>query len=378
MTDRERVLAILDGRSPDRIPWIPRLQVWHQAHTNMGSLPERLQGMDLRQVERELGMGTPARGGSVVAGEQRGDVEVSTRQEGETRVTTYRTPAGEVWTRHRGSDELRLAGIGDLEVEHLIKGPEHFGAVEYMVQHTHYAPTYEKYLEYEAEIGEDGYPLVSAGDCPFHYYLQKLAGYQNAYYMLYDYPDKVEHLLGVLEEVDRERLWPVVAGSPARLVMHGVHLDSTMTPVPMFERYITPYYQDFTALLRPRGITLAMHADNDSRLILEHLREAGYGMAETFTTAPQVSCTLEEARAAWGTDVIIWGGVPSVLLEDSYSDEQFESYMRGVFRAIAPGGAFILGVADNIMPRALLHRLERIAEMVEMWGACPIDPGSIE
>ena len=377
MTDRERVLAILDGHTPDRIPWIPRLQVWHQAHTNMGSLPEQFEGMDLRRVERELGMGTPARSGGVAAREQHGDVEVSAQEEGDSTLTTYRTPAGSVSTRHRGSDVLRQAGIGNMEVEHFIKGPDDFAAVEYLMQHTHYRPTYQEYLDYEADIGDDGYPLVSAGDCPFHYFLQKLAGYQNAYYLLFDYPDKVEHLLGVIEEVERERLWPLVADSPARLVLHGVHLDSSMTPAPMFSRYITPYYRDFTALLRPRGITLAMHADNDSRLILEHIREAGYGMAETFTTAPQVTCTLEEARAAWGTDVIIWGGVPSVLLESAYSDEQFESYMRGVFRTIAPGAAFILGVADNIMPGALLHRLERIAEMVEMWGTCPIDPASI-
>ncbi len=116
MTDRERVLAILDGRSPDRIPWIPRLQVWHQAHTNMGSLPRRFEGMDLRQVERELGMGAPARGGTVAATEQRGDVEVSAVPEGESTVTTYRTPAGAVSTRSRGSDELRRAGIGNLEI----------------------------------------------------------------------------------------------------------------------------------------------------------------------------------------------------------------------------------------------------------------------
>jgi hypothetical protein len=100
-------------------------------------------------------------------------------------------------------------------------------------------------------------------------------------------------------------------------------------------------------------------------------------MAETFTTAPQVRCTLEEARRAWGTSVIIWGGVPSVILEDAYSDDVFEAHMREVFRTVAPGEAFILGVADNVMPNARLDRLERITEMVEAWADCPIDPARI-
>jgi len=187
----------------------------------------------------------------------------------------------------------------------------------------------------------------------------------------------VEHLMATMEEIERESLWPIIAHSPARLILHGVHFDSSITPPSFFSRYITPYYQDFSELLHEHDKTLAMHADNDSRLILEHIEAAGFDMAETFTTAPQVTCTLEEARQAWKDRVIIWGAVPSVILEPAYSEEAFETYMRQLFRTIAPGDAFILGVSDNIMPAALVDRLKRIAEMVEEWGTYPIDPARI-
>jgi uroporphyrinogen-III decarboxylase len=377
MTNRERLLAIMDGRSPDRIPWIPRLQVWHTAHSRLGTLPPSLHGLSLRQVERQLGMGTPARDGRISTAEQTGDVEVRTQTEGDSVLTFYHTPAGTVSFRHRHTAEMERVGLPSLEVEHMAKGPDDYAVVEYLVEHTQYVPMYNEYLQYEAEIGEDGYPMVGAGDCPFHYFLQKLAGYQSGYYQLTDYPAEVEHLLRTMEEVERDRLWPVVANSPARLILHGVHLDSEMTPPPLFSRYITPYYQDFAALLHRRGKTLAMHADNDSRLILGHLEEAGFDMVETFTTWPQALCTLEEARQAWANRMIIWGAVPSVILEDTYSDAQFETYMRQVFRTVAPGDAFILGVADNVMPGARLDRLERITGMVEAWGTYPIDPAGI-
>ena len=61
MTDRERILAVLAGRRPDRIPWIPRLLLWYNAHSRAGTLPARYRGMTLREVERDLGVGTPAR-----------------------------------------------------------------------------------------------------------------------------------------------------------------------------------------------------------------------------------------------------------------------------------------------------------------------------
>lgn len=51
--------------------------------------------------------------------------------------------------------------------------------------------------------------------------------------------------------------------------------------------------------------------------------------------------------------------------------------LRSEFRTVAPGDAFILGVADNVMPNAQLERLERITQMVEDWGHYPIDPACI-
>ena len=95
-------------------------------------------------------------------------------------------------------------------------------------------------------------------------------------------------------------------------------------------------------------------------------------MVECFATDPLAKCTLEDARAAWGTSIIIWGGVPSVILEEWYPAEQFESHIRDLFRTIAPGDAFIMGVSDNVMPGAEVWRLERIAELVEQYGYYPI------
>ena len=66
--------------------------------------------------------------------------------------------------------------------------------------------------------------------------------------------------------------------------------------------------------------------------------------------------------SSWKDRVIIWGAVPSVLLEPAYSQETFEEYMRQLFRTIAPGGAFILGIADNAMPGSKIERIRRITE----------------
>ena len=95
-------------------------------------------------------------------------------------------------------------------------------------------------------------------------------------------------------------------------------------------------------------------------------------MVECFVTDSMVETTLAEAREAWGDRVIIWGGVPSAILEEPYTDEQFERAMDDLFRTIAPGDAFILGVADNVMPGAKLDRVRRITQMVQQRGTYPV------
>ena len=66
MTHRERILAVLDRKPPDRIPWAPRLQLWYNARAAEGNLPARYRGMSLREMERAMGVATPAREGSRV------------------------------------------------------------------------------------------------------------------------------------------------------------------------------------------------------------------------------------------------------------------------------------------------------------------------
>jgi hypothetical protein len=372
MNHRERLLAILSGKPPDRIPWIPRLLVWYTAHRRAGTLPERYRGWSLRDIERDLGLGTPARDGQIFRTELR-NVEVRQHWLSPAELLTeYITPAGAVSTRFVASAESRRTGLGDFQSEFMLKRREDYAVVEYIVEHTDYIPIYDAYVAYEQEIGEDGYPMVQCGDCPFHHWMRALAGYNNAYYHLSDYAKEVERLLAVMEQRDREVVWKLMADSPAELILHGVHFSSQMTPPRIFDRYILPYYQDLSALFRSRGKVIALHADNDTRQILEQIERAGFGMAECFATYPLVPTTLAEARAAWGDRVIIWGGVPSTILEEPYSDAHFERYMDELFRTIAPGDAFILGVSDNVMPGAKIERLRRITQMVEERGVYPI------
>jgi len=372
MNDRERLLTILDRQPPDRIPWIPRLLLWYNARKLTHTMPAEFEGLSLRELEKRLGVGTPARDGRICSVVRDG-VEVVTRDEGGKRITEYHTPVGTVREVMHFSADLDAQGLPGRVEEFLLKEPRDYKVWEWVVEHTRWAPAYDAYRAYDAETGEGGLPMISTGDVPLHGWAQALAGYEYAYFHLADFPEMVDHLLHTMWEVERERLWPVVAESPARLILHGVHLSSQFTPPSLFRKYITPYCQEFIPMMHEHGKAVAMHGDNDVSQIIELLEQAGWDMVECFVTAPMVPLTLRRAREVWGNRVIMWGGLPSLLLSPSVAEDEFRAYLDELLDIIAPGDAFILGVADNVMPDSLISRVAYVTDLIEKRGWYPIE-----
>ena len=367
MNTRQRLLSILNHQLPDRIPWVPRLELWYNARIKTHTMPSQWQGASLRQIERDLKVGTPARTGQVYQIRYEG-VEIVTREEKRHSITEYVTPLGTLRQVTVASQDLAEVGIQGLVKEHLLKTVQDYRVWEWIVEHMQVIPTYAEYQAYDREIGEDGLPMVQMQASPLWDFLEVLAGFEEAYYQLADYPAEVERLLAVMTGVYRERLWPVVAASPAQLILTDVHLGSQLTPPPLFRKYLLPYHLELSALLHRHGKKLAMHADADTSRILPLIETAGWDMVECFVTAPMAPVTIEQARQVWGERMILWGGVPSVYLSPDMPEEQFHHYMANLFEAIAPGKAFILGIADNAMPDSLIERVAWISEFVEENG----------
>jgi methanogenic corrinoid protein MtbC1 len=89
--------------------------------------------------------------------------------------------------------------------------------------------------------------------------------------------------------------------------------------------------------------------------------------------------TLAEYYRRWGENTTIFGGIPSnILVAELTTDEEFEDYLDNMFKAIAPGRRFVVGVADTTPPDAVFDRLVRIGERVEKEGRLPLEAGGAD
>ena len=371
MNDRQRILSILKGVSPDRLPWIPRLEIWYEAHKRSNTMPKKWDGMSLREIERALGLGTPAREGRIFHVSYE-NVEIVSQQKGDRSIVSYQTPVGTIQQVSLQTEERQKKGLPGVVVEHLLKGPDDYLVWEWIVKNSTYIPAYEEYARYDAEIGGDGLPMTLVSFSPFYFFLETLVGYEKAFYHLADYPEEVNHLLSVMTEVQKAKEWPIIVQSPAQLILTDAHISTQFTPPKIFMEYIYPYQRELIDFLHSHGKWSAMHADADTSKILNLIEQTGWDMVECFVTAPMVPLSLEQARHAWGNRVIIWGGIPSLMLSPTIREEEFRAYCSNIFSIIAPGDAFILGIADNVMPDSLIDRIAWISELVDERGWYPL------
>jgi hypothetical protein len=375
MTNRERVLAVLNREPPDRIPWMARLGIWYDACKRRGTLPAEYAGLSRAEVERSLGIDESARDVVCYRRELR-DVEVRTTRAGDDTLTEYVTPAGTVSTRTRRSAALAEAGVyGDVGIERMIKTESDYAAAEFIFSHAEIVPLPDKVAEYDRKIGERGLPMVWLEHDPMSWIMRELVGLETFFYHLADFPERIESLYEVMTQMSL-KIQDAALEAPVRLVLQGAHFEGSMVPPPLFEKYMLPYFRAFADRLHARGKWLVCHADADTRLLVDLIKDAGFDVLDCFASAPLVPFELAEARRRFGPGVTIWGGVPSTILCDPYTDEQFEQYMEHLFDDIAPGDRFMLGVSDNIMPETHIERVRRVGELVRDRGRYPIQSRS--
>jgi uroporphyrinogen-III decarboxylase len=397
LTGRERILAAIRGEARGRLPWTPRLDLWYRAHLRNRTLPEKWVGASMWNIIRDVGgliyypniptwrerlWGVEVAetvDGKVIDADQPMALSFSGRDVwglgerwGKETVTEYRTPKGTVSTKHVWLEEMRSGGVQSPQLqEHIIKSVEDYPIVEYLLEHTEYLPDYQIIREVMAEAGDDGIIIGGAGWSPIHSLMNDYIGYNDCFFHMADYPQEFERLLQVI----KERTWEmkqIAARSPAEILMVDCNWSDAITSPPIFKRYFVPILEELVDLMHSHGKLTSCHVDGDMQRLFEQFVETGVDIAEALAPQPLCNYTLAEARGFLGSRMTIWGGIPTPLFTDAYSDKQFDEYLRGIFRTIGPGDHFILAMGDNIPANGVFERAYRVTELVEELGDLPI------
>jgi uroporphyrinogen-III decarboxylase len=389
MTHQERILAAIRGETPDRLPWVPRLEFWHRAALRHGTLPAELRSLSLTDITERLGVGcyssvpdfTDSTDDDAMLDRGLGiyqlpvlpyrvtllDVERRVLRRGQETTVEYHTPRGSLRTVTVFTEEMLDAGASmPWVVEHTLREPRDFDVAGYIFSHLRIEPHLEGYLARREEVGERGvavgYLLGTAS--PIQHIMKELMPLEQFFYALHDYPERVQRLAEQMEPL-YQQLEEIGANSPAEVIFLGANYDDSITYPAFFEKYILPALRDYAGVLHARGKYLMTHTDGENKLLLGLYLRAGFDIADSVCPYPMTRCRLEEIRAAFAGRITIWGGIPSTLLcPASTPEDEFRRSVAQLIDRYKGESHFILGVSDMVTADDDWDRLQYVTEKV--------------
>jgi len=386
----DRVQAVLQGMQPDRLPFIDRMEIWYKSKCWSGSLPAKYHEMSLNDIHQSVGIGRQKftapyafklRNIEVVCTFENEiifrDFEPVTeyfpaqwapdqipRDKAGTTTIEYVAPVGKLSLAYEVAESMvTMGGVEPYLTHHLIKGEEDYRTAEYIIEHTEIIPQFDKIREDQLELGDNGFVVPCLHRIPFQQALLEYLGEVPLFTALYDSPQQLNRLIHLLDQQLMEILRQM-ADLPSVYVEFGDNLDGTMTNPKLFKEFSLPYYQKYAGILHGQGKKVGSHTDGNVKPLLSLLAQSGLDVCESFSPAPLTECTFEEAWETWQNGPLIWGGVPSPILEERTSEAEFQDYIHRLLEIIGNRN-IILGVGDMVLGNNLIERVEYIAKEVE-------------
>lgn len=360
MTRRETYLKAIRNEPVDVLVWAPNIDYWLQTNQAEGTLPRKYAGMSRNDIVRAIGGYIWNRATGLKRVLDSSVVENVWKRD-ESLVHEYHTPLGDVTAVYQASDgEHRSKFLA----EHFIKDLDSLNVMKYVVDATHYEPEYEPTLQALKETGDDGIVVNSCFCVPFIQFAQIDAGYVNGYYMWMDHKEEVDSLLDAYMKAYLQG-YAVLADGPADVIASDDNMDGAMISPRMFEEYVLPFYKAAGGIFSTKGKAFEGHWCGRTQNLLAYAPGSGLNVVEAILSKPMAEIELESALNLLQGEVVLQGGIPSVLVcDEGGSKSDFEAYIERVIRPLRGRRGFVLGMSDNVPPNADFSRVESVAELI--------------
>lgn len=366
MTERERILSILNGKKPDKLPWCADLAYYTGYLEAENIYPEQYKNTyydnGLQKMHRDYGTGFYLQGFSPLKA-QSNNVDIKIEQQGNAIIKTIVTPLGNLREVQQYSKRSYSHGI----TEHLIKDIKDLRCFCYLCEHTNYFADYDYAQKRYETIGDNGVVLCYTPKSPMMELVALQSGIENFTYMAIDDEEELKELLDRLE-VKCDEACEIVVNSPAECIMIPENISSECV-TPFYQTYMERYHKKWTSKIHDKGKFSFVHIDGTVRGMVGELSRSGFDVVEAITPKPVGDVELEEVSTLVLDKTVIWGGIPGGFFTDTISDEEFDKHVISCIKTMTSSPRYVLGVADQIVPGSSVKRIKRVRELVDMYGS---------
>jgi len=354
MTMRERMLALIQGRPHDRVPFVqysgiaaPNEEVW--AHVGRGRVG-LLQWCSVHRVE------TP---------HCRFEHDDFEREGQRFRRTTLHTPAGSLFEERQfepayGSSSIR---------RHYVQEPRDYDVLVAYLRDGVVLDDYAGYAKVDAGLGADGLPLPAVERTPYQQLWVQWAGLGNLSVHLAECPDKVEAVIELLRQRTR-RIFEIAARSPAPFIDFPDNITAPAIGPERFRRYCVPLYDELAAMLAERGAYAFVHMDGYLKPLWGDIGRCGIRGIDSLSPPPDNDTSVAAARRMW-PEMRLWVNFPSSCHLRGYKGAR--AVAQRILEEDGGSGLLQIQISENVPKAAWRESYRAIADAIDCWT--PHRPG---
>jgi hypothetical protein len=337
MNSTERLLAVLRGEVPDRVPistyelvgW--DLDAWHNRESSyarlMEVIREKTDGLHM------TGISVPnlweERGGCTTQHWDEGDehwtrVTMRTPRRTLTKLASHVDRVKTVWTRKHWCEDL-----DDLDA--MTSRPWEPGEPDFTALQ-------EAWKELD---GTRGLPLISVGDALIT--VAECFEFGAFTVLAMTEPDAIVRHLDRVHGQRLEQLRLMLTGPVENTVWRicgPEYACPPYLPPRLFARFVTPYVTEYARMIREAGAFARLHVHGRTRRVLDEIAKMHVHALDPVEPPPDGDATVAEVKSALG-DVCLMGGIELKHLEHA-ADQFVEELTRRTIAEGKPGGRFVI------------------------------------
>jgi len=348
MNMRERMLAMVQGREHDRVPFViydgvlPVDEVRALVGADQVGL---LRWSHVHKVEHSR------------CAFQSWDTVTAA---GRSRRTALYTPKGTLFEERAyepayGSSSVR---------KHFVQEPKDYEALWAYLEDGVVLEDYAHFYRDQRELGEFGLPLAAVERTPYQQLWIEWVGLDNLGYHFADCPDRVEHTIELLRARART-IFHIVRRSPAPFIDFPDNITAPPIGPQRFRTYCVPLYNELADMLADRGVRVFVHMDGDLKPLWDGISASKVGGLDSFAPAPDNDTTVADAVKLW-PDMRLWINFPSsVHLRPA---EGVRAEAEAILAAGGHTGHLQIQISENVPLNCWRTSLPAIVQAINAFG----------
>ena len=349
MTNRERILAVVQGREHDRVPFVqysgiaaPNEEVWNLLGRN------RLGILKWSHVHR------------VRYPTCRSESQDFERNGQRWRRTEMHTPKGSMFEERCFESAYNSSSVR----KHYVESPADLEVLIALLEDAVVEEDFEQYRNDLEHCGDDGWPLPATARSPYQQLWVQWTGIDHLAYLMADCADRVHAVMALLTRQLRS-IFEICAKSEAPFIDVPDNITAPTIGPSYFRKYCVPLYDELADMLSDRGALVFVHMDGDLKPLWPAIAESKVRGIDSLSPAPDNDTRVADAVRVW-PQMRLWVNFPSsVHLRPA--EEVYDQAMT-ILSEAGHTGRLQIQVSENVPRQCWRTSYPAIAQAIDDYG----------